>query len=33
MPICKFVYDVLHGGVPLEQVVKEMLSREVTSEN
>ena len=33
MPICKFVYDVLHGGVPLEQVVKAMLAREVTPEN
>ncbi|MBM4218132.1 MAG: NAD(P)-dependent glycerol-3-phosphate dehydrogenase [Gammaproteobacteria bacterium] len=33
MPICNFVYDVLHGGVPLEQVVKAMLSRAVTPEN
>ena len=33
MPICNFVYDVLHGGVPLEQVVKSMLSRAVTPEN
>jgi glycerol-3-phosphate dehydrogenase (NAD(P)+) len=33
MPICRFVYDVLHGGVPLEEVVKAMLSREVTPEN
>lgn len=33
MPICKFVYDVLHGGVPLDQVVKAMLAREVTPEN
>jgi glycerol-3-phosphate dehydrogenase (NAD(P)+) len=33
MPICNFVYDVLHGGVPLEQVVKSMLSRTVTPEN
>jgi hypothetical protein len=33
MPICNFVYDVLHGGVPLEQVVKAMLAREVTPEN
>jgi glycerol-3-phosphate dehydrogenase (NAD(P)+) len=33
MPICGFVYDVLHGGVPLEQVVKAMLSRAVTPEN
>jgi glycerol-3-phosphate dehydrogenase (NAD(P)+) len=33
MPICNFVYDVLHGGVPLEQVVRSMLSRTVTPEN
>jgi glycerol-3-phosphate dehydrogenase (NAD(P)+) len=33
MPICNFVYDVLHRGVPLEQVVKTMLSRTVTPEN
>jgi glycerol-3-phosphate dehydrogenase (NAD(P)+) len=33
MPICRFVYDVLHGGVPLDQVVKAMLAREVTPEN
>ncbi len=33
MPICNFVYDVLHAGVPLEQVVKAMLTREVTPEN
>jgi glycerol-3-phosphate dehydrogenase (NAD(P)+) len=33
MPICRFVYEVLHGGVPLEEVVKAMLSREVTPEN
>jgi glycerol-3-phosphate dehydrogenase (NAD(P)+) len=33
MPICNFVYDVLHRGVPLEQVVKTMLSRAVTPEN
>jgi glycerol-3-phosphate dehydrogenase (NAD(P)+) len=33
MPICSFVYDVLHGGVPLEDVVKAMLSRAVTPEN
>jgi glycerol-3-phosphate dehydrogenase (NAD(P)+) len=33
MPICRFVFDVLHGGVPLEEVVKAMLSREVTPEN
>jgi glycerol-3-phosphate dehydrogenase len=33
MPICRHVYEVLHGGVPLEQVVKTMLAREVTPEN
>jgi glycerol-3-phosphate dehydrogenase (NAD(P)+) len=33
MPICQFVYDVLHGGVPLDQVVRAMLAREVTPEN
>ena len=33
MPICRFVYEVLHEGVPLEQVVKAMLAREVTAEN
>jgi glycerol-3-phosphate dehydrogenase (NAD(P)+) len=33
MPICNFVYDVLHRGIPLEQVVKSMLSRAVTPEN
>jgi glycerol-3-phosphate dehydrogenase (NAD(P)+) len=32
MPICRYVYDVLHGGVPLDQVVKAMLAREVTPE-
>jgi glycerol-3-phosphate dehydrogenase (NAD(P)+) len=33
MPICGFVYDVLHRGVPLKDVVAAMLSREVTPEN
>jgi glycerol-3-phosphate dehydrogenase (NAD(P)+) len=33
MPICRFVYQVLHQGVPLGQVVKAMLAREVTPEN
>jgi len=33
MPICRHVYEVLHQGVPLEQVVKTMLEREVTPEN
>jgi glycerol-3-phosphate dehydrogenase (NAD(P)+) len=33
MPICRFVYDVLHEGVPLDEVVKAMLAREVTPEN
>ena len=33
MPICRHVYAVLHEGVPLEQVVKTMLEREVTPEN
>jgi len=33
MPICGFVYDVLHRGVPLERVVQAMLSREVTAED
>ncbi len=33
MPICRHVYEVLHQGVPLEQVVKTMLVREVTPEN
>jgi glycerol-3-phosphate dehydrogenase (NAD(P)+) len=32
MPICRYVYDVLHGGVPLDEVVKAMLAREVTPE-
>jgi glycerol-3-phosphate dehydrogenase (NAD(P)+) len=33
MPICNYVYDVLHRGVPLKDVVESMLSREVTPEN
>ncbi|MDP9197599.1 MAG: NAD(P)-dependent glycerol-3-phosphate dehydrogenase [Pseudomonadota bacterium] len=33
MPICSYVYAVLHGGVPLRQVVESMLQREVTPEN
>ncbi len=33
MPICNFVYDVLHRGVPLKDVVASMLAREVTPEN
>jgi glycerol-3-phosphate dehydrogenase (NAD(P)+) len=33
MPICNYVYDVLHRGVPLKDVVASMLSREVTPEN
>jgi glycerol-3-phosphate dehydrogenase (NAD(P)+) len=33
MPICRFVYEVLHEGVPLGEVVKAMLAREVTPEN
>jgi glycerol-3-phosphate dehydrogenase (NAD(P)+) len=33
MPICRHVYEVLHEGVPLEQVVKGMLARAVTPEN
>jgi len=33
MPICEFVYDVLHRGVPLKDVVAAMLAREVTPEN
>ena len=32
MPICRYVYDVLHRGVPLENVVESMLAREVTPE-
>src|SRR5262245_7819630 len=33
MPICRNVYEVLHEGVPIEQVVKGMLARAVTPEN
>ena len=33
MPICRHVYEVLHMGVPLKQVVETMLQREVTPEN
>jgi len=33
MPICRHVYEVLHEGVPLEQVVQAMLARAVTPEN
>jgi glycerol-3-phosphate dehydrogenase (NAD(P)+) len=33
MPICSYVYAVLHDGVPIQQVVESMLQREVTPEN
>jgi glycerol-3-phosphate dehydrogenase (NAD(P)+) len=33
MPICRHVFEVLHQGVPLKQVVESMLQREVTPEN
>ena len=33
MPICGYVYDVLHRKVPLENVIESMLAREVTPEN
>jgi glycerol-3-phosphate dehydrogenase (NAD(P)+) len=33
MPICGYVYDVLHRKVPLKDVVESMLRREVTPEN
>jgi glycerol-3-phosphate dehydrogenase (NAD(P)+) len=33
MPICGYVYDVLHRKVPLGNVVESMLAREVTPEN
>ncbi len=33
MPICRHVYEVLHLGVPLKQVVETMLQREITPEN
>jgi glycerol-3-phosphate dehydrogenase (NAD(P)+) len=32
MPICGYVYDVLHRKVPLKDVVESMLTREVTPE-
>jgi glycerol-3-phosphate dehydrogenase (NAD(P)+) len=32
MPICGYVYDVLHRKVPLEDVIESMLAREVTPE-
>jgi len=32
MPICRYVYDVLHRNVPLKDVVESMLTREVTPE-
>lgn len=33
MPICRHVFEVLHQGVPIQQVVESMLQREVTAEN
>jgi glycerol-3-phosphate dehydrogenase (NAD(P)+) len=33
MPICRYVYDVLHRKVPLGDVIESMLAREVTPEN
>ncbi len=33
MPICRHVYDVLHGGASIQEVVTAMLQREVTPEN
>jgi glycerol-3-phosphate dehydrogenase (NAD(P)+) len=33
MPICSYVYAVLHGGVPIQRVVESMLQREITPEN
>jgi glycerol-3-phosphate dehydrogenase (NAD(P)+) len=33
MPICSYVYDVLHRKVPLGNVVESMLAREVTPED
>lgn len=33
MPICRHVYEVLHQGVPIDQVVSGMLARAVTPEN
>jgi len=33
MPICRHVFEVLHQGVAIQQVVESMLQREVTAEN
>jgi glycerol-3-phosphate dehydrogenase (NAD(P)+) len=33
MPICQYVFEVLHQGVPIKAVVESMLQREVTAEN
>ncbi|MGQ0429652.1 MAG: NAD(P)H-dependent glycerol-3-phosphate dehydrogenase [Gammaproteobacteria bacterium] len=33
MPICRHVYEVLHQGVPIRQVVESMLQRVVTPED
>jgi glycerol-3-phosphate dehydrogenase (NAD(P)+) len=33
MPICNYVYDVLHRKLPLKDVVESMMAREVTPEN
>jgi glycerol-3-phosphate dehydrogenase (NAD(P)+) len=33
MPICRHVYEVLHGGASIQDVVATMLQREVTPEN
>jgi glycerol-3-phosphate dehydrogenase len=33
MPICGYVYDVLHRKVPLKDVIESMMAREVTPEN
>lgn len=33
MPICRHVYQVLHGGASIQEVVATMLQREVTPEN
>ena len=33
MPISRHVFEVLHQGVPIQQVVESMLQREVTAEN
>ena len=32
MPISQAVYDVVHGGVPIEQVVMRLLEREFRAE-